>query len=84
MKNIEQKLEEIIEEARWKWIGRCHTLTTTEHIVQTILTSPDIAVVEKDKLQKMQRVVEAGKRLPGGLQGDIADEIYSALADLEG
>ena len=56
---IEQKLEEII----FKGLINAEYVSTREAkycsgvAAQAILSSPDIAVVERDKLQKMQRVV---------------------------
>ena len=75
-----KKLEEIIQE----------TITTQKsgenfinRLALALLTSPDIAVVERDKLQKMQRVVEAIKRTIAWSQVED-DELEQALAELEG
>ena len=81
---IEKTLEEIIWYAANddNELGR-FTVEDIKLIAQAILTSPDIAVVEKDKLQKMQRVVDAVKRTIAWSQVED-DKLEQALADLEG
>lgn len=54
--SIEQKIQGIIVRGSG---GLLDFGSLTKAIAQALLTSPDIVVVEKDKLQKMQRVVEA-------------------------
>ena len=49
---IQKKLEKIIEDA-----GIAMTVEEEAYLVELLLSSPDIAVVEKDKLYKMQSVV---------------------------
>lgn len=89
--SVQDKLEEIIRDV-WENIAVLSSgikpIPMTEVIratAQALLTSPDIAVVEKDKLQKMKRVMEAIVDAKTTIMvWKVQDMAKEALADLEG
>ena len=95
--SIKQKLRKLLKKEELIWAENYDDKRLfMDVVIDTIITSPDIAVVPRDeyvmiipyvKLEKMQRVVEVTKKHHAAMHGTITDKygcpICEALADLE-
>lgn len=85
--NIEKTIMECVIKS-WNERYSKPTVPITTLITQALFSSPSIAIVERERLNKMERVIEAAKN-HALLSVDVADFVFKtaklqeALTDLE-